>query len=231
MRVFGYARHLSCTTALFFPSFLAVVRDIPQTPPRLERLCNTMFLVFLSRRIGWSACVDLEGTGFNYGCVPMARWSHPVETPTKSFLLCVSTDNVTVALRFFLAMFKSSPREPELTSQISSIVRACVATSRHRHTVLSLPVYGTLSSFPRLRPQSDDADISNPERVQPAFIPCDFISLMCLRCAHQAVATVLLGGLRVGGHCYVRGENPLILGIVAAPRGTTIFSLVVSLFL
>jgi len=130
MRVFGYARHLSCTTALFFPSFLAVVRDIPQTRPRLERLCHTMFLVFLSRRIGWSACVDLEGTGFSYGCVPMARWSHPVETPTKSFLLYVSTDNVTVALRFFLAMFKSSPCKPELTSQISSIVRAWVATSR-----------------------------------------------------------------------------------------------------
>ena len=33
---------------------------------------------------------------------------------------------------------------------------------------------------------------------------------------------LLLGGLRVGGHCYVRGENYLILGIVAAPRGTTI---------
>jgi len=63
----------------------------------------------------------------------MARWSRSVDPPAKSFLLCVSTDNGTVALRFCLAMFKSSSREPELTSQTSSIVRGCdVAVRAYR---------------------------------------------------------------------------------------------------
>ena len=88
--------------------------------------------------------VGSEGTGFNYGCIA-TRGSLVSSKPS---LLCLSTDNDTVALRFCLAMFKISPREPEMTGHrglTSPIVRGCGVTVRAYYLCMAGPL--TFLSF------------------------------------------------------------------------------------
>ena len=136
----------------------------------------------------------------------MARWSRSVEPPAKSFLLCVSTDSGTVALRFCLAMFKSSPREPELTSQTSSIVRGCDVAVR-AYCALSTGVWRFQLLSPPLSAERWRGDLES-ERVRPStciYSLWFYFSDVLAPGPSQVVATVtvLFGDLRVGGHCYV----------------------------